>query len=180
LVIAKTTRAAAPQRCKEELDYGTDRRSIRPQGQGPAVANFQEALLSSSRSPNLITRRGPRWLNGAKSYLPMAARSFGEDTHRLFVSVLPDPQLPSVDTVAETIRRKTEPRAGRTRPLLASSSATRERPSSEPRRAWIEGGAASQQPARTRLQPSRLPNQRRSYSAKLPPTRWRVSSDRIN
>src|SRR6266542_5087907 len=74
---------------------------IRPQDHGPAVSNFQQAMLFIVEKRQL-TPQGlslAQWQQTISS--EMAARSFGDRTRRLFVGLLADLHLPSADFVNE-------------------------------------------------------------------------------
>jgi ABC toxin N-terminal region/Neuraminidase-like domain len=79
---------------------------IRPQDQGPAVANFQEALLfivgKRHLSPQGLSLT--QWRQTISS--EMAAQSFGEGTKRLFAGVLQALHLPTSDFVNEAIAER--------------------------------------------------------------------------
>ena len=79
---------------------------IRPQDQGPAVVNFQQAMLfiieKRQLSPQGLSLA--QWQQTISS--EMAAQSFGEVTKRLFVGVLQGlAPSPTSDFVNEAIAR---------------------------------------------------------------------------
>lgn len=89
---------------------------IRPQDQGPAVLNLQEALLfiveKRQLTPSKLTQA--QWQEALQP--ERTAQSFGQVTRRLFVGLLADLSIPTADFV-------TEPTAERLNQILESLGA---------------------------------------------------------
>src|SRR5438128_676508 len=76
---------------------------IRPQDQGPVVANLQEALLFivEKRQLSPLGASLTQWREGLSAEI--AAQSFGERTRHLFAGVLTNLDLPATEFVHEAI-----------------------------------------------------------------------------